>query len=660
MSEQTLRRPWELLILGAIAAVFTLVVIQYSFAQGRLSLSITYDDVTYFLDGARRLDAFTTEGFPGLARQYLDSPPHSPLSSGMAFLAFLCFGLRDWAPYALNGILLLGMLLFFHRCLTPFATWIRMACLGFLLTVPLSAMMVHEFRPDLGAALLTAMGAVRIIMPRERDAERRNLLVAGIWFGLAAVAKPSVFPHTLGVLGATMIVDALHRRFASPGDTSWASLARRCLVLGTVALAVALPHFAADWEHIAEYIGRNVFGEHAGLWRPARGAGQQSLYFLTGDGGDMMLGGHLFLLGAIIVIGAAALGRSPPGGERRGGLCRLALVALCSYLFVSANPTKNPFFGATFQILGTLVAVMMLAGLLEAPPGRPCGAAQRWCGGAFLVGAGALWFPLYPSASAALPPPAERKALDQVCREIVFAIEQERGEGPATVFVVTTGLVSAPTLQWIAARRNLPLACADLHRSPQFDAYRKRMENSRFTVAPDANAPGIAGALPSAQVAPQALAYLRNHPRHVPLRRIRCPGAGAYYLFRKDPFGGYTSAAGLGPREAPSRQGEAQPVRRGYFPRTRLVLHRARPGSYRLLMEALPQTAGQRLRIALDDAETVRVDSAAPGAPLQAAIPFRAGPGWHSLTLAYEEDPGAGSAVIYRRLEIVPEDAVPE
>ena len=95
----------DLLLVLLSGSLFTAFALQWSFHNGRLTRDPGFDDVVYFLDGLERAQVFYTHGFEGLARDLLKNPPHSPWSTGLAFLSFLILGVHNWAPYLANGIL---------------------------------------------------------------------------------------------------------------------------------------------------------------------------------------------------------------------------------------------------------------------------------------------------------------------------------------------------------------------------------------------------------------------------------------------------------------------------------------------------------------------------------------------------------------------------
>lgn len=97
---------------AVVALFFTAFVVQYSFERGRLQYGADYEDVITFLDGLKRYRLLLDEGQGRLQflYQYAVNPPHAPLHSLQAMLAFEFLGIHDWAPYVSNGVLL------FRKC----------------------------------------------------------------------------------------------------------------------------------------------------------------------------------------------------------------------------------------------------------------------------------------------------------------------------------------------------------------------------------------------------------------------------------------------------------------------------------------------------------------------------------------------------------------
>jgi hypothetical protein len=95
----------DLLLVLSAGILFTAFALQWSFQNGRLTRDPSFDDVVYFVDGMERMQTLYDHGFGGLLRGLFRNPPHSPWSTGLALFSFLVLGVHDWAPYLVNGIL---------------------------------------------------------------------------------------------------------------------------------------------------------------------------------------------------------------------------------------------------------------------------------------------------------------------------------------------------------------------------------------------------------------------------------------------------------------------------------------------------------------------------------------------------------------------------
>ena len=130
---------------------------------------------------------------------------------------------------------------------------------------------------------------------------------------------------------------------------------------------LCLPYFAFAWRDTYQYIFVNVLGQRSAIWQ-FHGTILQHLryyYDLPNHAGSFLLGiGHVYLLSGIVLAGMVLT-------LRRAALPALAVVRpahrrrVMSFAIPACERTKNPFFGATFQSLLLLSAVISLRRLLR-------------------------------------------------------------------------------------------------------------------------------------------------------------------------------------------------------------------------------------------------------------------------------------------------------
>jgi len=189
-----------LLLISILSAAYTANVIQWSLRFGRLAMDPVFDDVGYLTDGLQRLNILDQAGFNAFCRSFVQAPPHSPWSTLLATSAFAVFGVHDWAPYLLNGLLVFIFLCLAWDIVDHKNTLTRFAISSLVLLLQLPFQAVLEFRPDFAAALFTAAFSVLFLKIGFRETgpgpEVRSCIFVGLLAGLAFLTKPSFFPLT--------------------------------------------------------------------------------------------------------------------------------------------------------------------------------------------------------------------------------------------------------------------------------------------------------------------------------------------------------------------------------------------------------------------------------------------------------------------------------
>ncbi len=345
------------------AALVTLAVLQFSFRHGRLILFPTYDDVGYLADGATRLQALYDHGLGGLWDSYVQLPPHSPFQSVMVLVAFTFFGLHEWSPYVLNFLLALGYFLLADWLLRRVDFWQRALCFVFISTVPFVGMAVHEFRPDHAVALLTAIGIFLLLTGPFVHGPRRRQIAAGVWLGLALLAKPPVFPQTLALGGSALVLATIADWIAVQRRPRLGATVRAWLAVLIPFALIPLPHYAYDHRHIFNYIHEILFGKFKESYQVKVSLADHLRYYLTGPGGAEMLGGHAILLLAMLaIVGPAVLWR---GSRRvRARMAMMPPLLVLAWIIPTVNQTKQPFFGLGFDTILLFFVVYLLGRFL--------------------------------------------------------------------------------------------------------------------------------------------------------------------------------------------------------------------------------------------------------------------------------------------------------
>ena len=666
-----------------LAAAMTLAVIQYSFRHGRLVIFPTYDDVGYFADGAERLQALYDDGVNGLARKYMENPPHSPWQAAMAVMAFALFGLHDWAPYAMNAVVALGFFLLGNRLLGKATVWQRVAALVLLASIPFMPMAVHEFRPDHAAALFTAIGVLLPLAAPFVYGPRRRQVAIGFWLGMALLAKTTVFPQTVA-LGATAMILAVGVEWIGAGHRPRAmAVARAWLAVLLPILLIATPHYFYNRAHILHYIHEILFGKFKDSYQYGGSFAEQARYYLYGPGGLVMLGRHCTLLFGIVIGGAAC---ALAWGSRRLRTRLFAWIALLflAWLIPTLNKTKQPFFGLTFDALLAGVALLLVGNCLRIERlarHRLLHFASAALLIIMLMGVWRFQWPTREGDAMAGWEAQRRQIVDSLFDTIVahctfhqldtrplpdprVAEADKNGSAHPLVLLCGTGSVNADLLRYMSIQRQVPLLPFFNEEGTTADDFIDYFDDADFIVCCDSGTLLMADFLPVSKLQDALLAQARRRPELSQIGQWSFMKAGgkSLYLFMRRPtsdFAGadnYTPLSGLGPVEGPFPEAHLRAVRWGMGPSTKLKFHADVPGMKELTWSARTDFQQQVVTVLLDGKQVAA--QPIPGSftdSYRASISFAVTSGDHELTLNYarwHEDGPRPMAVLFRALRL--------
>ncbi len=611
--------PLLLAILAAVCALFTLAVINYSFERGRLQYEIDYEDVISFLDGLKRYKDLVHSGARHFVAEYLKTPPHAPLHSGMVAASFLLFGVRDWAPYAIDGVLLfawLGAFLFLAKTLPAYA---RAAGVLLLLATPLAFHTIHEFRPDYPNALANVWG---ILFFFEFLSKRKLWLAAasGACFGVALLAKPPVFLYVLAMGGGCILGGAASFLFSKNKKNAFVFL-RDLWPFFLGCAAIAGPHFIVAAKKIWDYFLLNQFGPDSHIWAFHEGWGIRLSYFFTGYGGELAFG-RIWWIAPLALLSAffLAIARRKMEPEIARHCSTLFGMAAYSYFFLAINPHMNPFFGLTFQFLVLLAAALCLAWAI--------GNFQKGFFHTIAAGFATLVLLLVLALDFPLPvrkieitcgPEGSKKFHRDSPKKVIEFLKNHLPFLDGNYVLMTSyGSLSAHTLQWMADKQSLP---AEIFTVPNLDLKvleqlfsQDSAKHRRVDIA-IASEPGILGLhdfLPSAKTAAPLLSYLRKHPEYLETAKISDPNGKSYFLFVREPhFSPLQSVSGLSEKLPPQEKGSL-PARKVFIaPKQSWIFASPENSAASLELEVFSENYSGSCSVSLDG-KTVGIFSVSP------------------------------------------------
>jgi hypothetical protein len=640
----------RVLLCGALALAFTLLILQYSFRHGKLLVPLVYDDVGYFLDALTRLDAFHAGGIIALARAHVADPPHAPFATYLALGSFALLGVQEWAPYAGNVVIVWTLLAFVEHRYRDFPLRWRMVLLLFVLTIPVAGAAIFEFRPDIACGLLTAAGVVMTLDRPFITASPRHQAVAGACFGLALLVKPAIFGLTIVLAGVSLALATLSDlRAHSHGRRA---IFRSYLAFALPAVIVPLPHLVLTWRYYLDYVHVALFAATKPIEAWPGNWLVQLRYYVDGPGGRQMLGGHVYLLLALLLAGAA-LRLLRVGTDDRLRLAARLVVLLVSLLIPALNPVKQGFFGVTFAIL---LALLALEELRESARDGSFG----WGSGAtalILLTAGACGFRWPPRQGDPGTPATTTR--NRVVREIYRSVAEDGLRRDLHVVLTTVGRVNPEYLEFLArkeGRKGDKFVALGFEDGP--DQVRKAFDGADFVVASEPGNSESYSLLPTGRIEGATLRLVASRPDFVQRAVIPTLGGKSYFVFeRVRPFFGWRAVEGLLPEEGPYPRKGLPVVRWGCGPSSRLSVVEGVGGARKVILDGRSDLPGQVVTCQLDGVEIGRHIFAEAGRFEVWEIPLRLSPGAHLLELAYAiSDPGAGPrrAVLYRKLQIMP------
>lgn len=336
----------RLLWWGTIAAAFTYFNISQSIVRGKLSLPPVYDDVSYLLQGAIWVNAFREGGIGEL----ISAPiAHSPVMVVIAFVGFLLFGFKVWAPYAVNGILVFGILLGLDLLARKLPLYQRLLLPITALTYPLMANVVMEFRPDILCSIVMSFFVACCFQLNWQSPHGIYKFIISSLLALGLLCKPSIFPITL-------LIGMIALSFSIIADWDWQDvrrfnktflfqrLIRNNIKLIGMSLILVSPYYLFGGLKFAlNYIQVVMFGANREIWIPSFSPAYSLLYYLTGRGGWMM--GAWFWVDIILLIITLATVIYRKQRDLAQKAIAAVLTLLMAYASVTIPSTKSPFLG---------------------------------------------------------------------------------------------------------------------------------------------------------------------------------------------------------------------------------------------------------------------------------------------------------------------------
>ena len=357
----TNQRAWlRLAGLVILAACVTAIVaarsLEASQLYSRLSVPPLYDDVSYFLDAVRWMNAAKGQSIFasiwGLLHQ------HAPFSTLVAAIGLTLFPASFIGPYLVHAVVvfafLLGIIwLVWRRPVLEIA-----ACLIAVPCVPVVWHTVTEARPDLPSGLAIGLAAGAIVYRGLLQRSARALAGLGVACALAASIKPTSFPATLALFGSAFAIRLLVDCIEAGGlrislRKAVSALLWFVLPLITTTAVLIGPALVETVSYILK-----VFVGQRDLWSTGESFWAGLLRFSIGGEGQVGLD-YWFAVGLVLMLLRLVLA-AINGRAALWDAVVLFVTVLIAYAIPSVAELKTYFFGAMFY--GVFIVAVVLNG----------------------------------------------------------------------------------------------------------------------------------------------------------------------------------------------------------------------------------------------------------------------------------------------------------
>jgi len=355
----------------ALASVLTAVIgycgIRASLKFGRLSIPPTYDDVVYFVSGAKWLSAWPGRSLA--ASLYALLGEHAPFSTITAVAGFLITPESYVGHYAINVVVVAGVL-FGIAALVRRSDIIGIAiCLIGVACFPLMVQVINEARTDLCWGLACGLAIGVIVRAPIHRCSFVTVAFLGFCCGLAALIKPSALPASLACFAAVFLVSLAAGRFDSDDPPTVTDATSRIAMFGLGAILALAPYLSVSFSRITGYIWRTLV-ENRQLWALDAGLYDHVVFYSFGHSfgapGRLALGDGL-MAGLGLFAARLALGAYLKSKDMVRALVLLAAVVV-AYAIPSLSVVKSYFIGAMFYgtfIVATVLNFVAVDGLMR-------------------------------------------------------------------------------------------------------------------------------------------------------------------------------------------------------------------------------------------------------------------------------------------------------
>jgi hypothetical protein len=333
----------KVLLLTLTIGVFaTIAILNLSMRSGRLAIPLKYDDIAYISDGFDRYLAFVGGDTGRFLAAFAHD--HAPFQVLLAMLGFLVFGVRTWAPYAMNGGLLLMSIAAIVWMTRGLGFWTQLALVLLVTLAPLFGNLVEEFHPDLFWGLLCGFACYLLLQPASLQPPARNQITIVIISAIAVHWKPSAVLPSLALIGGASLLSLAAALLERGADDPARPILYRYFRSALGLTLILIPFFAVNAAALVDYMQQ--FLSQVDVYRTGETSWQTLNAYLFGDFYGFGLSRLLYTGLGVAVLNLAI--RPQPTTSLRRRYRLFLLVVIWSFLIPTLSPIKTFFLGASF------------------------------------------------------------------------------------------------------------------------------------------------------------------------------------------------------------------------------------------------------------------------------------------------------------------------
>lgn len=427
------------LAIPVLSLAYLIVLIFYSRHFGRLTHELSYDDVSYAVSSAQRLNILENQGWFALLQSYFNNPPHSPTTEFFGTIGLFLFGRNDTAFYAGQTLNVLIVLIFLSFLFKKKYSLERKSSALFVVVFssPLVIMLTLDARPDMFNGCMTALTCLSILSAVKESREYTISLNKYKWLiatggALSLISKLTIIPQTLILLFICTFISVL--LVEKKKRSAFSKMIMRSF---GISVLFASPILVMSVRKTLSYVQTVVFTSQRNVWNFSQAESnlEIALNFLSPSW--QRIGGIVTPSYLLILCGSLLLLKRKISLTVHGPFVVLMLISFFILLIVRQ---KNEFFFSSIHALALFGLLELLLQIYSVDYRKAALSI------ASIVAISSL---LLTSQFIRFPMSMETKVPNGFNREIIKTISEEDPERVlANVFVTFTGPVNATTLNW--------------------------------------------------------------------------------------------------------------------------------------------------------------------------------------------------------------------